>query len=161
MSDIIADFGSKMSKFKIPDNNFPTRLDGLDFLKDFVDLHVNIMMVFLEAIPSIRWHQLQESTKKQLIKFVTMEIPLIRGGSRFLCGIQSQEDQFKKSGLPDELINNMYGLIGRFIHMRPDNYETCLLAALVATSPDRGIQNQTDYKILSNIQVIILFIPVA
>lgn len=59
VSDVIADFGQKMSKFKLPNNNFTTKLAGLDYVKDYVDLHINMMRVFLEAIPSIRWHQLQ------------------------------------------------------------------------------------------------------
>lgn len=59
VSDVIADFGSKMSKFKLPNNNFQSKLAGLDYVKDYVDLHINMMRVFLEAIPSIRWHQLQ------------------------------------------------------------------------------------------------------
>ena len=57
--DVIADFGQKMSKFKIPNPSFPNPLEGISFVKDFVDLHINMIMVFLEAIPSIRWHQLQ------------------------------------------------------------------------------------------------------
>jgi hypothetical protein len=115
-----------------------------------------MIMVFLEAIPSIRWHQLQEDTKKDIVKYVTMEIPLIRAGSRFLCGIKTQEDQFNKTGLSPKLIGQMFELVGGFCKMQPDSYETCLIAALCATSPDRGIRNATDYKILSNIQETIL-----
>lgn len=95
----------------------------------------------------------QEDTKKDIVKYVTMEIPLIRAGSRFLCGIKTQEDQFNKTGLSPKLIGQMFELVGGFCKMRPDSYETCLIAALCATSPDRGIRNATDYKILSNIQV--------
>lgn len=154
--DVIADFGQKMSKFKIPNPSFPNSLEGISFVKDFVDLHINMIMVFLEAIPSIRWHQLQEDTKKDIVKYVTMEIPLIRAGSRFLCGIKTQEDQFNKTGLSPKLIGQMFELVGGFCKMQPDSYETCLIAALCATSPDRGIRNATDYKILSNIQETIL-----
>ena len=82
-----------------------------------------------------------------------MEIPLIRGGSRYLCGIKGSEDNFSKAGISPSLVQQMFGLIGRFCSMKPDTYETCLIAALCATSPDRGVKNQTDYKILSNIQV--------
>jgi len=156
VSDVIADFGSKMSKFKLPNNNFQSKLAGLDYVKDYVDLHINMMRVFLEAIPSIRWHQLQEETKKQVVRYVTMEIPLVRGGSRFLCGISGNEENFAKAGVSPSLVEQMFGLIGRFVAMQPDTYETCLIAALCATSPDRGVRNQTDYKILSNIQETIL-----
>ena len=82
-----------------------------------------------------------------------MEIPLVRGGSRFLCGISGNEENFAKAGVSPSLVEQMFGLIGRFVAMQPDTYETCLIAALCATSPDRGVRNQTDYKILSNIQV--------
>ena len=95
----------------------------------------------------------QEETKKQVVRYVTMEIPLVRGGSRFLCGISGNEENFAKAGVSPSLVEQMFGLIGRFVAMQPDTYETCLIAALCATSPDRGVRNQTDYKILSNIQV--------
>ena len=63
-------------------------------------------------------------------------------------------ENFAKAGISPSLVEQMFGLIGRFVQMQPDTYETCLIAALCATSPDRGVRNQTDYKILSNIQVI-------
>lgn len=99
---------------------------------------------------------IQEETKKQVVRYVTMEIPLVRGGSRYLCGITGNEENFAKAGVSPSLVEQMFGLIGRFVAMQPDTYETCLIAALCATSPDRGVRNQTDYKILSNIQETIL-----
>ena len=47
----------------------------------------------------------------------------------------------------------MFSIVGDYIAIRPDSYETALVAALAATSPDRGISSTIDYKILSNIQV--------
>ena len=99
----------------------------------------------------------KEETKKQVVRYVTMEIPLVRGGSRYLCGISGNEENFAKAGISPSLVEQMFGLIGRFVQMQPDTYETCLIAALCATSPDRGVRNQTDYKILSNIQVNSLY----
>ena len=102
----------------------------------------------------LRWHQLQEETKRELITFGTMEIPLIRSGSRSLSGIPPNRVQFEGTGLRNWVIEHMFALIDDFsMKLQPDSYETALIAALAATSPDRGISSAVDYKILSNIQV--------
>ena len=83
-----------------------------------------------------------------------MEIPLIRSGSRSLSGIPPNRGQFEGTGLRDWVIEDMFAIIEDFsIKLHPDSYETALIAALAATSPDRGISSGVDYKILSNIQV--------
>ena len=83
-----------------------------------------------------------------------MEIPLIRSGSRSLSGIPPNRGQFEGTGLRDWVIEHMFAIIEDFsIKLHPDSYETALIAALAATSPDRGISSAVDYKILSNIQV--------
>ena len=78
VNDVIADFGIKMSKFKLPNNDFKSKLAGLDYVKDYVDLHINMMRVFLEAIPSIRWHQLQVSSTEKSLSFTLLIGPLPR-----------------------------------------------------------------------------------
>ena len=74
VNDVIADFGIKMSKFKLPNNDFKSKLAGLDYVKDYVDLHINMMRVFLEAIPSIRWHQLQVISRLQRKKSLSFTL---------------------------------------------------------------------------------------
>jgi hypothetical protein len=155
--EVVVNFENKLSSIKQPNPFFQIALDRLHFVKDVINLHASMMLVFLEAIPSIRWHQLQEETKRELITFGTMEIPLIRSGSRSLSGIPPNRGQFEGTGLRDWVIEDMFAIIEDFsIKLHPDSYETALIAALAATSPDRGISSAVDYKILSNIQETIL-----
>lgn len=155
--EVVVNFENKLSTIKQPNPFFQIALDRLHFVKDVINLHASMMLVFLEAIPSIRWHQLQEETKRELITFGTMEIPLIRSGSRSLSGIPPNRGQFEGTGLRDWVIEHMFAIIEDFsIKLHPDSYETALIAALAATSPDRGITSAVDYKILSNIQETIL-----
>lgn len=155
--EVVVNFENKLSTIKQPNPFFQIALDRLHFVKDVINLHASMMLVFLEAIPSIRWHQLQEETKRELITFGTMEIPLIRSGSRSLSGIPPNRGQFEGTGLRDWVIKDMFAIIEDFsIKLHPDSYETALIAALAATSPDRGISSAVDYKILSNIQETIL-----
>jgi len=154
--DAVCEFEQKINKFRTPDPNFKSALDGITFVKDMVNLHVNMMLVFLEAIPSIRWHQLQTQTKQEVITYGAMEIPLIRSGGRALIGIPPARTQFERLGLSKRICEQMFSIVGDYIAIRPDSYETALVAALAATSPDRGISSTIDYKILSNIQETIL-----
>ena len=112
-----------------------------------------MMLVFLEAIPSIRWHQLQPQTKQEVITYGSMEIPLIRSGGRALIGIPPARGAFEGLGLSKKLFQSMFDCVEKYIRIRPDSYEAALIAALAATSPDRGITSAVDYRILSNIQV--------
>ena len=54
------------------------------------------MLVFLEAIPSIRWTQLQSQTKYEILYQGAMEIPLIRSGSRLLMGISPPKESLER-----------------------------------------------------------------
>lgn len=151
--EAVCEFEQKINKFKVPDPHFRNALDGICFIKDIVNLHVSMMMVFLEAIPSIRWHQLQAQTKREVITYGAMEIPLIRSGGRHLIGITPARAQFEKVGMSKRLCDQMFGMVDSYTTINPDSYESALLTALAATSPDRGISCSVDYRILSNIQV--------
>lgn len=154
--EAVCEFEQKINKFKVPDPHFRNALDGICFIKDIVNLHVSMMMVFLEAIPSIRWHQLQAQTKREVITYGAMEIPLIRSGGRHLIGITPARAQFEKVGMSKRLCDQMFGMVDSYTTINPDSYESALLTALAATSPDRGISCSVDYRILSNIQETIL-----
>ena len=160
VSDVISSFSSKLSVFKLPNNDFHSKLEGLDYVKDYVDLHINMIRVFLEAIPSIRWHDLQEETKKRVVRYVAMEMPVMRGASRQSCGllVDKNAEQFGRAGVSTQVLHHAFDIVKRFLAMEPDTYETCLIAALCATSPDRGIDHHTDYKILASIQETIFAI---
>ena len=67
--EAVIDFEQKINKFKIPDPNFKSALDGIAFVKDLVNLHASMMMVFLEAIPSIRWSQLRIEKTRNIYKY--------------------------------------------------------------------------------------------
>jgi len=151
--DAVCDFEQKINKFKIPDPHFRNALDGICFIKDLVNLHVSMMMVFLEAIPSIRWHQLQCETKREILTFGSMEIPLIRSAGRALIGIPPARAMFEKVGMSKRLMDQMFSIVNDFKDIGADSYECALITALAATSPDRGISSLVDYRILSNIQV--------
>ena len=151
--DAAFDFKQKIDKFPRPDPILKNAFDGILFVKDLVNLHVSMMLVFLEAIPSIRWHQLQPQTKQEVITYGSMEIPLIRSGGRALIGIPPARGAFEGLGLSKKLFQSMFDCVEKYIRIRPDSYEAALIAALAATSPDRGITSAVDYRILSNIQV--------
>ena len=106
--DAVCEFEQKINKFRTPDPNFKSALDGITFVKDMVNLHVNMMLVFLEAIPSIRWHQLQTQTKQEVITYGAMEIPLIRSGGRALIGIPPARAQFERLGLSKRICEVKY-----------------------------------------------------
>ena len=82
-----------------------------------------------------------------------MEIPLIRSGGRALIGIPPARQNFESLGLSKKLFESMFDCVEKYIRIHPDSYEAALIAALAATSPDRGITSAVDYRILSNIQV--------
>ena len=86
-----------------------------------------------------------------------MEIPLIRSGGRALIGIPPARGNFESLGLSKKLFQSMFDCVEKYIRIHPDSYEAALIAALAATSPDRGITSAVDYRILSNIQVLGLY----
>ena len=97
--------------------------------------------------------ELQDKTKQEILTYGTMEIPLIRSGCRLLMGITPPKESFAKAGLDMSVCNKMFDIVNDYSKISPDSYESALLTALAATSPDRGIASAVDYKILSNIQV--------
>ena len=52
--EVVVNFENKLSTIKQPNPFFQIALDRLHFVKDVINLHASMMLVFLEAIPSIR-----------------------------------------------------------------------------------------------------------
>ena len=56
-------------------------------------------------------------------------------------------------GISEKMKRDIFSLMVEFNQLDLDMYETALVAALCATSPDRGIQENFDYRILAATQV--------
>ena len=87
-----------------------------------------------------------------------MEIPVLRYASRYRYDLgdvltENNENLTAGVGISKKLRNQVICLMIDFNQLNIDTYEEALIAALCATSPDRGIKESFDYRILSATQV--------
>ena len=88
-----------------------------------------------------------------------IEVTLIRFADRYKENLKVVfNDEIDKLlatiGFSNELRQTVTSLMLEFNMLELDPYECALVSALCATSPDRGIQEQYAYKVLSTTQVI-------
>jgi len=105
-----------------------------------------------------RWSKLSDGTKRELLASAAMELPVLRYASRYefeLNEVVSEhaDDLCAKVGVSKKLRNQVICLMLEFAQLQLDPYEQALIAALCATSPDRGISDTFDYRILTAAQV--------
>lgn len=152
---------AKIKKFKLPNTNYDSVLDGISLVKDVINFHILIMNVYLTMIPTIRWPKLCDNTKRELLASAAMEIPVLRYASRYRYDLgdvltENNENLTAGVGISKKLRNQVICLMIDFNQLNIDTYEEALIAALCATSPDRGIKESFDYRILSATQETIL-----
>ena len=59
-----------------------------------------------------------------------------------------------RCGLSESFVKDTLETMGMFAALGLDSYEESLLACVAAVSPDRGIETEFDFEILSALQVL-------
>jgi len=158
--DAVCLIESKIKKFKLPNTNCKNPLEGITLVKDVINFQILVMNVYLTSIPTIRWQKLTDSTKRSLLASTAMEIPVMRYANRYKSNLPMlfEQDQLTGQGIgiSDKMKREIFSLMVEFNQLDLDTYETALVAALCATSPDRGIQENFDYRILAATQETIM-----
>ena len=107
-----------------------------------------------------RLERINQDSKRELLIGAAMEISVLRYADRYKEDLNeildAETDKFLATiGISEKLRQQVAMLMMEFNALNLDHYEVALVAALCATSPDRGIREPYDYKVLSTTQVIL------
>ena len=155
-------FAQKLSRLQIPELTLTTKLTALETVKDVLNYHTLVLNSYFSSIPMIRWFKLSEDTKQKVLTAALSEVPLIRYASRHFNQADGNRDLSWNIAATKELLAACCispSLIGRIVDMmlmfsqlRLDQFETALVVVICAVSPDHGLRNQSDYRMLSIVQ---------
>ncbi|CAG5110957.1 Oidioi.mRNA.OKI2018_I69.chr2.g5303.t1.cds [Oikopleura dioica] len=160
--DAIVRLESRFRRFKLPDPNIANGLAGLEFIKDLINHHVLLANLLLSMLPNTRWQKLTDHTKRRVLVGSAIEISLMRFAARYSSLIlemanlpEIPDALFKiahRCGLSESFVKDTLETMGMFAALGLDSYEESLLASVAAVSPDRGIETEFDFEILSALQ---------
>ena len=82
-------------------------------------------------------------------------MPFIFTESEFADIVDEQAlfDIANRCGLSEEFVKDTFEVMGKFAALGLDSYEESLLACVAAVSPDRQIETNFDYEVLTALQV--------
>jgi len=147
----------KLTKFHLPDYEGSNGLEKLNFVKDFIDFQVLSMNLFLTTLQCVRWHQLTEPTKREILLSTAMEIPIMRFATRYRHQISAEFlDILANLGISMRGREGIVRLMIDFNRLQLDTYEQGLMSAICATSADRGVKDKFDYAVLSATQETVI-----